>query len=60
VLYLHPRELDPAGPRLDLSPLKRFASYGNRMDAAPRLSELFRRYKFITLKEMVDDWQFVS
>ena len=57
VLYLHPREVDPAGPRLDLSPLKLFASYGNRTDATPRLSELFRRYRFITLKELVDEWQ---
>jgi polysaccharide deacetylase family protein (PEP-CTERM system associated) len=60
VLYLHPREVDPAGPRLELSPLKRFASYGNRMDAAPRLTELFRHYKFITLKELVYEWQSVS
>jgi polysaccharide deacetylase family protein (PEP-CTERM system associated) len=60
VLYLHPREVDPAGPRLDLPPLKRFVSYGTRTDAAPRLTELFRRYRFITLKELVDEWQHVS
>ena len=60
VLYLHPRELDPAGPRLDLPSLKRFVSYGTRTDATTRLSELFRRYRFITLKELVDEWQHVS
>ena len=60
VLYLHPREVDPAGPRLDLSPLKRFVSYGTRTDATSRLRELFRRYQFITLKELVDEWQHVS
>jgi polysaccharide deacetylase family protein (PEP-CTERM system associated) len=60
VLYLHPRELDPDGPRLDLAFLKRFVSYGTRKDAAPRLSELLRRYQFITLKELVDEWQHVS
>ncbi len=60
VLYLHPREVDPAGPRLDLPPLKRFVSYGGRTDAAPRLSELFRRHRFITLKEMADEWQHAS
>jgi len=60
VLYLHPREVDPAGPRIDLPPLKRFVSYGTRTDAAPRLSELFRRYRFITLKELVYEWQHVS
>jgi polysaccharide deacetylase family protein (PEP-CTERM system associated) len=60
VLYLHPREMDPAGPRLELSPLKRFVSYGTRTDAAPRLSELFQRYRFITLKELVNEWQHAS
>ncbi len=60
VLYLHPREVDPSGPRLDLPPLKRFVSYGTRMDAAPRLRKLFGRYRFITLKELVDEWQHVS
>jgi polysaccharide deacetylase family protein (PEP-CTERM system associated) len=60
VLYLHPREVDPAGPRLDLPSLKRFVSYGTRTDATPRLSKLFRRYRFITLKELIDKWQYVS
>lgn len=60
VLYLHPREVDPGGPRLELPVLKRFVSYGTRTDAAPRLSELLRRYRFMTLKEMVYKWQHVS
>ena len=60
ILYLHPREVDPDGPRLELSALRRFVTYGTRTDAAPRLSELFRRYRFITLKEMVYEWQHVS
>lgn len=60
VLYLHPREVDPDGPRLKLPALKKFVSYGARTDAVPRLDELFRRYRFITLKEMVYEWQYVS
>lgn len=60
VIYIHPRDVDPAGPRLDLPRLKRFASYGARTDATLRLCELFKRYRFITLKEMVDEWQHVS
>jgi len=59
VLYMHPREVDPVGPRLNLTALKRFVSYGTRTDAAPRLSEILRRYRFITLKEMVDEWEHV-
>jgi len=57
VLFLHPRELDPGGPRLELPALQQFVSYGTRTDAAPRLSALFRRYRFTTLKELIDTWQ---
>jgi len=60
VLYLHPREVDPEGPRIDLPFLRRLAAYGDRTDAALRLNQLFRRYRFITLKELVDKWQHVS
>jgi hypothetical protein len=52
VLYIHPREIDPDGPRLDLPLLKSFVSYGTRMDATPRLKKLFGRYRFTTLKEI--------
>lgn len=57
VLYLHPREVDPDGQRLSLPPLKSFAAYGTKADASHRLSELLRRYRFITLKELVTEWQ---
>jgi len=60
VLYLHPREVDPGGPRLELPALKRFVAYGAQTDATPRLSELLRSYRFITLKEMVYEWKHVS
>lgn len=57
VLYLHPRELDPFGPRLKLSPLQSFVSYGPRTDAAGRLRELLRQFRFQTLKELATAWQ---
>jgi len=60
VLYLHPREVDPQGPRLKLHPLKSFASYGPRRDALPRLRRLLERYTFTTLREQVDSWQSAS
>ncbi len=53
VLYLHPREVDPDGPRLRLSPLKYFVSYGARSDAMPRISALLERFRFSTLLDMV-------
>jgi polysaccharide deacetylase family protein (PEP-CTERM system associated) len=60
VLYLHPREVEPDGPRLPLSPLKQFAAYGTRTDASPRLSALLERFRFTTLGEMVATWQSAS
>ena len=57
VLYLHPREVDPEGPRLQLSPLKRFLAYGQHVDATSRLSDLLQRFGFMTLEEMVVTWQ---
>lgn len=60
VLYLHPREVDPDGPRLPLPLSKRFLAYGTRTDATPRLSGLLQRFRFMTLEEVVRQWQPVS
>lgn len=57
VLYLHPREVDPDGPRLQLPLFKRFLAYGTRTDATPRLSDVLQRFRFMTLEEMVRQWQ---
>jgi len=57
VLYLHPREIDPTGPRLQLPLCTGFLSYGTRMDATPRLSDLLQCFCFTTLEEMVRQWQ---
>lgn len=59
VLYLHPRELDPFGPRLKLSPLQSFVSYGPRTDARDRLKELLEMFTFKPLKELANSWQHV-
>ena len=57
ILYLHPRELDPHGPRLKLSPLQSFVSYGPRTDAGVRLREILKNYRFGTLKELANAWR---
>jgi len=57
VLFLHPRELDPAGPRLKLSPIRSFIAYGPRSDAAERLEALLMRYRFGTMLQMVQAWE---
>ncbi|SNB47637.1 polysaccharide deacetylase family protein [Geobacter sp. DSM 9736] len=53
VLYLHPREIDPAGPRLGLSPVKKFAAYGPRSDASERLRKIFLDFSFTSLDQLV-------
>ena len=55
VLYLHPRDVDPDGPRLSLPLLKRFAAYGTRNDALPRIRRLLEGFRFTTLKELIAD-----
>ncbi|MDO9308854.1 MAG: polysaccharide deacetylase family protein [Deltaproteobacteria bacterium] len=60
VIFLHPRDVDPDGPRLALPLLKSFAAYGTRSDATPVLRTLARTGKCIPLGEMVDSWRFVS
>ena len=57
VLYLHPRELEPFGPRLRLSPFQSFVSYGPRTDPTGRLRELLTRFQFKTLKELALAWK---
>jgi polysaccharide deacetylase family protein (PEP-CTERM system associated) len=57
VLYLHPREMEASGPRLKLPPLKSFAAYGPRNDAAGRLEHLLGRFSFSTLRRLVESWE---
>lgn len=59
VLYLHPREVDPGGPRLRLPPLKKFAAYGTRTDATERVGRLLREFQFTTLERLVSTWHSV-
>lgn len=59
VLYLHPRELDPDGPRLRLNPLREFAAYGPRTDVVDRLDSLLQHYSFSTLFSLVKQWDSV-
>lgn len=58
VLYLHPREVDPAGPRLELGPLRSFAAYGARSDAEKRLRSLLQRFRFTSMGELVEQCDF--
>lgn len=60
ILFLHPRELDPQGPRLALGLLREFVAYGPRSSAAGRLESLLSAFTFKPLGELVDTWQTAS
>ena len=56
VLFVHPREVDPTGPRVPLSRFQSFVTYGSRRDAAPRLKHLMGRHRFAPLLDLVMSW----
>jgi peptidoglycan-N-acetylglucosamine deacetylase len=60
LLYLHPREMDPDGPRVKLSPFREFVAYGPRRSAAEVLRPILSRYRFTTLERLTDLWDTAS
>ncbi len=49
VLYVHPWEVDPAHPRMELPALARFIHFAGRRRVTRRLSRLLARYSFGTV-----------
>jgi len=60
VLYIHPREMEADGPRMKLSPLRGFATYGPRRSVSDRLKKILSRYQFTTLERLAESWDTVS
>lgn len=60
ILFVHPRELDPTGPRLALGRVREFVTYGSRQSAAGRLGQLLQMFQFRTMAEQVALCQSVS
>lgn len=60
VLFVHPRELDPDGPRMELSRAASFVAYGQRKSSAARLERLMKQFSFRPLGELVETWQSAS
>lgn len=56
VFFLHPREIDPDGPRLRLPIIKRFAAYGTRSDVAPVIRRLAFTGTSMPLRKLVESW----
>ena len=57
VIYLHPREMEPDGPRLRLSLVREFAAYGPRTNPERRLRHLLQRFSFGTLRQLEEQWE---
>jgi polysaccharide deacetylase family protein (PEP-CTERM system associated) len=52
IWYIHPREIDPAHPRLAMSFKRRFKSYVNLRQTAGKLEKVLRNGEFSTLHEL--------
>ncbi len=53
VFYLHPWEVDPQQPKIDISPLKSFRHYYNLDKTEKRLEHLLDDFEFTTIKEVL-------
>ena len=53
VFYLHPWEVDPQQPKIDLPPMKRFRHYYNLEKTEKRLEYLLDDFEFTTIKEVL-------
>ncbi|MHC4323455.1 MAG: DUF3473 domain-containing protein [Planctomycetota bacterium] len=56
IVYVHPREIDPAQPHLPLSLFRQFKCYVNLSSTLPKLKWLCKNYTFFTMLEMVENY----
>ena len=53
VFYLHPWEIDPGQPRLDVKWFSRFRHYNNLEVSEQRLVNLLKRFRFTTMSDVL-------
>jgi len=51
VYYVHPREIDPAHPRLPMSAVRRFKSYVNLRSTEVKLRQIMSEFPTVTFRE---------
>jgi len=56
IVYVHPREIDPAQPHLPLTLLRQFKCYVNLNSTLPKLKWLCKNYALFTMLEMVENY----
>jgi len=52
IWYIHPREIDPEHPRLEMSAKRRFRSYVNLRGTRSKLKKILKSGSFVTLSEL--------
>jgi len=53
IFYVHPREIDPTGPRLHLKRTRRFRSYINVSSTESKLSRIVRDFSFVPFHSLL-------
>jgi len=56
IVYVHPREIDPAQPHLPLSLFRQFKCYVNLNSTLPKLKWLCKNYDLFTMLDMVENY----
>jgi len=54
IYYLHPREIDPDHPRINMGMLRRFKSYVNLRSTRPKLRKLLRDQELVTFRDWIE------
>ena len=54
LFYIHPREIDPSHPRLEMPAHRRFKSYINLKTTEGKIQRLLSEFSFVTLQEYAD------
>jgi polysaccharide deacetylase family protein (PEP-CTERM system associated) len=58
IFYVHPREIDPDQPRLDMDPMRRFKSYVNLDTTEDKVRRILSEFEFGTFADyLVEDYQ---
>lgn len=55
VFYLHPREIDPAQPRLPMNARRRFMTYVGLRTTAPKMHRLFKDHRFDRFADLLHE-----
>lgn len=53
VFYVHPREIDPSGPRLPMPPVRRFKSYVNLHTTESKVRKILRDFPVTTFRDFL-------